>query len=154
MTMSLIVTCDRPGMHRGGQVNPAAAVYALDHFTDAQLADLFGDPHISVVMGYPLSLASALAEVPLRPTATLAMAQLAELRARLALIARPVHTDATGPVAAAKPVPDPQVPTGAEVEPSQALAALEQPAVVQPGVVQAGVVDPAVARAVRARGRA
>jgi hypothetical protein len=159
--MHLVVTCGRPGMYRGGQPNPAAAVYPLDHFSEAQLLDLFGDPHISVVVGHPLSLATTPEHAPHRPPAATVHARLQELLAQLQ--PGPQHFDATaGTVVTDQAVVDADARTGKTVEHANAAdtpigAVIDPQAAAQAAEVKeeiAGDIPAETARAVRARGRA
>jgi hypothetical protein len=156
-------------MHRGGQANPAAAVYPLDHFSEAQLLDLFADPHISVVVGHPISLATAPEYAVQRPLAAIAHARLAALLTELH--PAPQHTDATADtVVTDKAVADADARTGKVVEHANAAdtpigAVIDPQAAAQAALVKeeiagdipvdtAGGVAGETARAVRARGRA
>lgn len=52
---ALIIVSRRPGMFRGGRAHPPVAEYALDAFTHEQLADIVGEPEMSVVVGQLLT---------------------------------------------------------------------------------------------------
>lgn len=55
-TDQIIIVCRRPGMIRGGSAHGPVATYARSAFTHAQLADIVGEPEMTVVVGEVVSL--------------------------------------------------------------------------------------------------